>query len=277
VHGIEAPKRSFTFDARSRTNTDTTFVSTATTLHLAGDPEKTLRKGSSFFANISAENALRADKGQEKDFVVANNPFGVTPGELNKLLNPKSLEAYAALGGISGIERALRTNAGTGLSADEGKLAGSVARAVDLARTAKAISESLTPIQSRGEAPIATGVGDVFVDRKRVFRDNRLPPRKTYTIGSLLWRAYNDKILWLLTVAAVVSLALGLYETVENGSSIDWVEGAAITAAILLVVLVTAFNDWQKEKQFTKLNQKVGRFTYYLSKFTANGALERES
>lgn len=222
-----------------------------------GDMEKPLRKNTSPLGEVSPEEALRPDKGQEKDFVVNNNPFGVTPGELNKMQNPKSLPAYAALGGLPGIEKALRTDVNSGLSADEGKLHGSVSRAVDVAQLDRRPTNPLTPIQSRDAAAASHATAEKFVDRKRVFKDNRLPPRKTYTILSLLWTAYNDKILWLLTVAAVVSLALGLYETFENGSSIDWVEGAAITVAILIVVLVTAFNDWQKEKQFTKLNQKV--------------------
>jgi hypothetical protein len=34
----------------------------------------------------------------QKDFVVENNPFAFSPGQLNKLLNPKSLPAYKALG-----------------------------------------------------------------------------------------------------------------------------------------------------------------------------------
>ncbi|SPO06787.1 related to calcium-translocating P-type ATPase(PMCA-type),putative [Cephalotrichum gorgonifer] len=254
--GGDIEKRSFTF-GRSRANTDTTFISTTTTLHQAGgDFEKPRQKHQSLFGDMSPEEALRPDKGQEKDFVVDKNPFGVTPGELNKMQNPKSLAAYAALGGIDGIERALRTDINAGLSSDEGALHGSVARAVDVAQAEMGRSSSLTPIQSRGEATSTQNAADFFIDRKRVFKDNRLPPRKTYTIASLLWTAYNDKILWLLTVAAVVSLALGIYETIHSGSSIDWVEGAAITVAILLVVFVTAFNDWQKEKQFTKLNQK---------------------
>lgn len=259
AHGIATEKSSFTFEPRSRANTDTTLMSTTTTLHNAGDMEKPHKKQTSPLGNISPEEALRPDKGQEKDFSVANNPFGATPGELNKMLNPKSLPAYAALGGLPGLERALRTDVNSGLGADEGKLHGSVPRAAEVAQLDRRPTNALTPIQSRDPAAAAHAPADQFVDRKRVFKDNRLPPRKTYTIASLLWTAYNDKILWLLTVAAVVSLALGLYETFENGSSIDWVEGAAITVAILIVVLVTAFNDWQKEKQFTKLNQKVSR------------------
>lgn len=69
----------------------------------------------------------------------------------------------------------------------------------------------------------------------------------------------------ILIIAAVISLALGLYQTfgqapeVIDGNtvpSIDWVEGVAIMVAVAIVVLVGATNDWQKEKQFQKLNAK---------------------
>ncbi|GME57287.1 ATPase P-type K/Mg/Cd/Cu/Zn/Na/Ca/Na/H-transporter [Neofusicoccum parvum] len=73
--------------------------------------------------------------------------------------------------------------------------------------------------------------------------------------------AYNDKVLILLTIAAVISLALGLYETFgqkhEDGEpKVEWVEGVAIMVAIAIVVVVGAVNDWQKERQFVKLNKK---------------------
>ena len=36
-----------------------------------------------------------------------------------------------------------------------------------------------------------------------------------------------------------------------------WIEGAAILLAVVVVVLVTAFNDWRKEKQFRGLQNKI--------------------
>jgi hypothetical protein len=51
-------------------------------------------------------------------------------------------------------------------------------------------------------------------------------------------------------VAAVVSLAVGIYEDPSKG----WIEGAAILFAVLIVAIVTATNNYNKELQFRKLN-----------------------
>jgi P-type Ca2+ transporter type 2C len=64
-----------------------------------------------------------------------------------------------------------------------------------------------------------------------------------------------------LSIAAIVSLALGLFQDFSSARPqgqppVDWVEGVAIIVAILIVVLVGSLNDWQKEKQFRALNQK---------------------
>lgn len=36
-----------------------------------------------------------------------------------------------------------------------------------------------------------------------------------------------------------------------------WIEGAAILLSVVCVVLVTAFNDWSKEKQFRGLQSRI--------------------
>jgi Ca2+-transporting ATPase len=88
-----------------------------------------------------------------------------------------------------------------------------------------------------------------------VFGTNKLPEKKLKSIWELVWIAYNDKVLILLSIAAVISLAVGIPQSVR-GTGVEWVEGAAIIAAIFVVVTVGAANDWQKERQFAKLNKK---------------------
>merc|ERR1712013_341518 len=43
----------------------------------------------------------------------------------------------------------------------------------------------------------------------------------------------------------------------EEEHSADWIEGLAILLAVVIVVLVTAFNDWSKEKQFRGLQDRI--------------------
>ena len=210
---------------------------------------------------INDEDALKPDPGTEADFQVEDNRFAFSPGQLSKLLNPKSLGAFHALGGLRGLERGLRTDCISGLSIDERHLEGVVS--FDEART---VSDDDAVIQDSGVPTVtrtATGgqqlSSDSFIDRKRIFKDNRLPEKKAKTIFQLAWLAYNDKVLILLTVAAVISLALGIYQSVaatDGEAGVEWVEGVAIMVAIVIVVVVGAANDWQKERQFVKLNKK---------------------
>lgn len=39
--------------------------------------------------------------------------------------------------------------------------------------------------------------------------------------------------------------------------NLEWLEGVAILFAVVLVVVITAFNDWSKEQQFRKLQAKI--------------------
>lgn len=219
---------------------------------------------SSVFGEEERQDALKPDPGSEKDFDVQENKFAFSPGQLNKLLNPKSLAAYAALGGIRGIERGLRTNIDTGLSIDENQLDGRVTfeEATAYGQKPEVNSSPRESTAHYAASPSTNPTAGSFADRTRVFSTNALPKKKPTPLWKLIWIAYNDKILWLLTAAAAISLALGLYESFgvyhPPGAppSIDWVEGCAICIAIVVVVLVGSLNDYQKERAFVKLNGK---------------------
>ncbi|KAI2605609.1 plasma membrane calcium-transporting ATPase [Hypoxylon sp. NC1633] len=204
--------------------------------------------------SVDLDAALYPDPGTEADFQVQNNPFAFTPGQLNKLQNPKSLPAFCALGGLAGITRGLQSDINAGLSVDETAVQASVTFEQAVRRTSDKFLES-TELTRKSES-------DSFTDRARVFGKNILPAKKATPIWTLMWNAYNDKVIILLTIAAVISLALGLYETFgtvpEPGAppSVDWVEGVAIIIAILIVTLVGSLNDWQKERAFVRLNAK---------------------
>ena len=264
--------------------------------------ERKTDAGDAFDQNINLKNtfqpapigedsdAIRPDPGSEKFFIVENNRFAFTPGQLNKLLSPKSLPAFRALGGVCGLERGLRTDISAGLNIDE-NLVGNVSFQ-DALRPSTA-TEPDTPAIDRAPTSnsLVTSSSIAFAERKRIFGDNSLPSKTGKSIFRLMWEQYNDKILILLSFAAVVSLALGLYETFRNvrdeapetnssehePQGVDWIEGVAIVIAIVIVVLVGSLNDWQKERQFVKLNAKVCLITVDTIRWLLIFLLERGS
>nr|POE47533.1 calcium-transporting atpase 2 [Quercus suber] len=201
------------------------------------------------------DEALQPDRGTEAEFHSENNPFAFTPGHMMKLLNPKSLGAFHAVGGLAGLEKGLRSDRNAGLSMDEGDLDGFVTfkDATAVASSSSVTTAVETPVTTATDAKNAPGS---FTDRKRVFNDNILPAKKVKTIPELMWLAYNDKVLILLSVCAVIALALGIYQQLSPENTPEWIEGVAIIVAIVVVVVVGAVNDWQKERQFAKLNKK---------------------
>uniref|UniRef100_A0A671S5R6 Calcium-transporting ATPase n=1 Tax=Sinocyclocheilus anshuiensis TaxID=1608454 RepID=A0A671S5R6_9TELE len=109
--------------------------------------------------------------------------------------------------------------------------------------------------------------------RKVAFGQNFIPPKKPKTFLQLVWEALQDVTLIILEVAAIVSLGLSFYKPPdsenrncgnaaggvedEGEAEAGWIEGAAILLSVACVVLVTAFNDWSKEKQFRGLQSRI--------------------
>ncbi|PRT54979.1 Calcium-transporting ATPase 2 [Wickerhamiella sorbophila] len=155
--------------------------------------------------------------------------YSWTPAQLSALVDPKNPYILRSMGGVQGLSKALNTNSETGL-----------------------INQQLVPAE--------------VAQREKVYGRNTLPERKAQSLLQIIWQTLNDKVLIILIIAAVISLALGLYETfgepVEHDPEgrplpkVDWVEGVAILVAVVVVTMVGSLNDWQKERQFVKLNRK---------------------
>ena len=105
-----------------------------------------------------------------------------------------------------------------------------------------------------------TSFKDDLENRKKIFGSNVIPPRPPKTFLQFLFDALKDTILIILMVAAVISLVLGIVVPEECAGSEDntgWIEGFAILIAVIIVALVTAVNDYQKEQQFRGLQSKI--------------------
>ena len=168
------------------------------------------------------------------------SPFRFKPGELCSLIDPENMEQLQEMGGLNGLTSGLGTDVTRGINTDE----------------------------SGGAVRSGAGNYGTVADREHVYGRNVLPERKPKNLLLLMWTALQDKILILLIVAAIVSLALGIYTDATNHEEVpcetgycepprvDFVEGLAIMVAVIIVDLVGSLNDWQKERQFRTLDAK---------------------
>lgn len=60
-------------------------------------------------------------------------------------------------------------------------------------------------------------------------------------------------MLKVLCGASIVSIIVGV---IEEGWAEGWYDGVAILLAVCIIVSVTTFNNYMKEKQFQKLNSQ---------------------
>eukprot|EP00741_Cyanophora_paradoxa_P024434 tig00022075_g23591.t2 len=100
------------------------------------------------------------------------------------------------------------------------------------------------------EAGLAADEGDLQ-RRRDCYGPNKLPEPPQTSILTLIWGALQDRTLIVLIIAAVVSTVL---ECTFQDPKTGWIDGTAIIFAVVVVVSVTAINDYQKEKQFRALN-----------------------
>ncbi|KZT57691.1 Ca-transporting ATPase [Calocera cornea HHB12733] len=201
-------------------------------------------------------------------------PFLFPPIALASLIDPKNPDKLHEWGGPEGLARGLGTDLTKGLSRESlGELAHKGDELPEEDKTHEHGKEERDLEQGKSEKKHEGEAYTAKLEKRHdIYGKNTLPVRKSKSLLLLMWLALKDKVLIILSVAAVVSLALGLYQDLGTppqtfqGSGcpeagcveprVDWVEGVAIVVAILIVVLVGSLNDWQKERQFKKLNEK---------------------
>ncbi|KAF8922975.1 hypothetical protein BGZ58_003514, partial [Dissophora ornata] len=178
--------------------------------------------------------------------------FTMTVQDLAPLTDPTNPTLPREMGGIDKIFQALKVDSKVGLHSDE------------------AIADS-----------IGHSDHQKFAARSKAFGLNILPAARSATFFELVMKAYDDRTLstlnnqilspvksgfpkersLLLSIAAVASLGGSIYEDYGPHHDPDeprmgWIEGAAILAAVSAVVFTNATNNYQKERQFRKLNAK---------------------
>lgn len=121
-------------------------------------------------------------------------------------------------------------------------------------------------VQLGGPADLASALSSSTVDgietisipqRVEVYGDNMPLPRVMPSFWQECVKALDNRMLKILLLAAVVALIVGMLDDPVEG----WIQGAAILAAVLIIVLVSGTNNYAKEVQFCKLSIKTSEVT----------------
>ncbi|KAL9547568.1 hypothetical protein MBANPS3_006110 [Mucor bainieri] len=198
------------------------------------------------------------------------NPFAFSLEQMTSIVDHKHYAFLQHVGGMEGVAKGLHSNIKSGLDWNEDHLA--YIRMFDLQgdktqqqQEEKKEDDDEEEAFYNAQFPLSMHDSETFIQRRQVFGSNVLPTVEEVTLLQLMWESFQDKTLILLTISAMVSLTVGIYEdthTIEYDAlgnripGVKWVEGVAIIVAVVLVVVVGSVNDFQKEKQFRSLNAK---------------------
>jgi Ca2+-transporting ATPase len=110
------------------------------------------------------------------------------------------------------------------------------------------------------QSGVASGTVD---DRRARFGANHMPKKELESWWSLFVGSFGDEVLIILIVVALISIGLNSYSHRDDKPfNLGWIDGFAVLIAVLIVAIVTATNDFNKQKQFEKLNDEAeGRRT----------------
>ncbi|KAJ2381943.1 plasma membrane calcium, partial [Coemansia sp. RSA 2603] len=192
--------------------------------------------------------------------------------QLSVMVADKDITALQKIGGTNALLNALNVEIDAGLVPEDRNVDGIAAAAANLDASHHELSKKIDlakELAAQQDSAEVTWLAEfetdckLYADRVEKYGVNILPPAKSRSFLGLVWDALHDKMLILLIVAAIVSLGIGIYQdvrvtgdTVEDSQNVHWVEGFAIIVAIAVVTLVASINDYQKEKQFRRLNAK---------------------
>lgn len=165
---------------------------------------------------------INSEQSRDPELGTCAPKFSVSATDLVNAVSNRDIKWLHEFGGVKAIASALSTSTQTGLSADE-------------------LATDLSPrIHAFGK--------NVFI----------YPPPKSFL--ALMFNALKDLMIIILSVAAILSLVLGL-AIKKKRDEYAYLEGIAIVIVVLVVVLVQATIDKQKDIKFRQLNSVKDQYT----------------
>ena len=206
-----------------------------------------------------------------------NAPFAVSPKELGDLSSERTHKALARLlekasknlpPCVRGEEENLN-NARIQIQAlvkrigtEDDEAAGrekhkySEAQKYDMEVAANALATVV--LRSKPEEGISNDKSDIEFRREQ-FGSNAIADKKLDSFLKLCWDAVQDFVLIMLIALGIISIVVETTVGLEEGETCGacWLEGAAILVAVLIVDLVSATIDYNKQFAFIRLTRSL--------------------
>ena len=93
-------------------------------------------------------------------------------------------------------------------------------------------------------------------EREEVYGSNKMPKLELKSYWEHCWEALEDLLLRILIVAGIADIVIQAIKHDEEDKYIFWLEGFAIILTVTLVVNITAYINYKKERQFSILNEE---------------------
>lgn len=152
--------------------------------------------------------------------------FHTSVASLNDIIARENVEYLMSLDGIEGIAGMVFSSTANGLSADE--------------------------------------AADGYSARIAAYGNNKYDDPPSQTFLEMIWDALGDTTLRILLAAAFFSLLVGIAVPAKylppDEKEGNLIEGASILGTVAVVVLVTSFQEWEKQKQFQELEKAKNNF-----------------
>ena len=175
----------------------------------------------SFISNTEGYyNFQKEDEVVSRSKDISDHDWFYSPELLTELMSnfqeeSLALAKLAELGGVQGVAFALRTNQTQGISEDE-----------------------------------LTKWDEAYAIRIENYGKNEVSRKPPTPFIQLCMNELEDFMLRILIFCAILSICVGLIFEFESGG---WIDGFAILMAVVVVVMVGALNNFQKEKQFRSM------------------------
>lgn len=168
------------------------------------------------------------------------SPYGISPDDIFNMLSPPSAETFKGLGYAAGMAKLLKSDLKRGLHIVDPKAVAveDDVKAPPTTGKSRALENNQTNAIRRGDSTVTADPTDTYVTtkddveaRKAVFGTNQMPEPILKSLWSFVTDAYQDKMLILLTVAAMVEIAIGSYKAATKYDNLELIDGFAVLFA----------------------------------------------